>query len=308
MRSLEAMKNRIRSTDKLLSVVKTMKSLAAVNIRQFEQAAASATDYGETIEMGLQVALGHRDDLRLAARPVARPARRESLGTVVVGSDTGMCGSLNDQVASFLLMSIKNYLELDPSRRPILAVGEKVAAILKDEGLPVERTFRVPGSVVGITGVVDEILLDLDAWRRERRLDRVLLFYNQQESGLNFRPRMFKLLPEDREWLETLSRKKWPGSSLPTYTMDREPLFAALVRQHIFISVFRALAYSLASENASRLAAMQRAEKNIEEKLGVLNNEFHQQRQSLITEELLDIISGFEALKSERLSGGQQLF
>ena len=303
MRSLEAMKNRIRSTDKLLSVVKTMKSLAAVNIRQFEQAAASAVDYSGTIEMGLQVALSRRDGLRLTSRP----ARRESLGIVVVGSDTGMCGSLNDQVASFLLILIKNHLELEPFRRPILAVGEKVAAILKDEGLPVEKTFRVPGSVAGITGVVEEVLLDLDAWRRERRLDRVLLFYNQQESGLNYRPRMFKLLPENREWLKTLSQKKWPGASLPTYTMEWAPLFSSLICQYIFISIFRALAYSLASENASRLAAMQRAEKNIEEKLGVLNNEFHQQRQSLITEELLDIISGFEALQSEQPPEEQQL-
>ncbi len=293
---MESMKGRIRSTEKLFSVVKTMKSLAAVNIRQYEQAVESVGDYQRTVEMGLQVVMRHRDDLLIGTRV----APRRSLGAVVIGSDVGMCGSLNDQIASFSLAVIKNYRGLDPQSRPILAVGEKVAAIFHDEGLPVERTFRVPGSVEGITGIVEEILLNIDAWRRERRLDQVLLFFNQQESGVNYRPQQFKLLPEDQEWLENLQQKSWPGPSLPTYTMDWDPLFSALIRQYIFISLFRSLAYSLASENASRLAAMQRAEKNIEEKLEVLNSEFHHQRQTAITEELLDIISGFEALKAER--------
>ena len=294
MRSIESMKSRIRSTEKLFSVVKTMKSLAAVNIRQYEQAVESVGDYRKTVEMGLQVVMRHRDDLQIGARV----APRQSLGAVIIGSDVGMCGSLNDQIAAFSLATIKNYLGLDPQNRPILAVGEKVADILGDEGLPVERTFRVPGSVEGITGIVEQILLDIDSWRRERRIDQVFLFYNQQESGVNYRPQQFKLLPEDQEWLKNLQQKSWPGPSLPTYTMDWDPLFSALIRQYIFISLFRSLAYSLASENASRLASMQRAEKNIEEKLGVLNSEFHQQRQTVITEELLDIISGFEALKN----------
>ncbi|MEA2108402.1 MAG: F0F1 ATP synthase subunit gamma [Pseudomonadota bacterium] len=294
MRGIESMRARIRSTEKLLSVVKTMKSLAAVNIRQYEQAAESVGDYGKTVEMGLQVVMRHRDDLLVGARL----APRQSMGAVVIGSDVGMCGSLNDQIVAFSLAAIKDYLGLDPQKRPILAVGEKVDAILRDEGLPVQRTFRVPGSVEGITSIVGELLLDIDAWRRDLRLDQVFLFFNQQDSGVSYQPRVFKLLPEDQEWLQKLRQKGWPGPSLPTYTMAWDPLFSALIRQYIFISLFRSLAHSLASENASRLAAMQRAEKNIEEKLEVLNGEFHHQRQTAITEELLDIISGFEALEN----------
>lgn len=294
MRGIESMRARIRSTEKLLSVVKTMKSLAAVNIRQYEQAAESVGDYDKTVEMGLQVVMCHRDDLLVGARL----APRQSMGAVVIGSDVGMCGSLNDQIVTFSLAAIKDYLGLDPQKRPILAVGEKVDVILRDEGLPVQRTFRVPGSVEGITSIVGELLLDIDAWRRDLRLDQVFLFFNQQDSGVSYQPRMFKLLPEDQEWLQKLRQKSWQGPSLPTYTMAWDPLFSALIRQYIFISLFRSLAHSLASENASRLAAMQRAEKNIEEKLEVLNGEFHHQRQTAITEELLDIISGFEALEN----------
>ncbi len=73
----------------------------------------------------------------------------------------------------------------------------------------------------------------------------------------------------------------------------------AFVREYLFVSLFKACAESLASENASRLAAMQRAEKNIDELLGDLNRSFHRLRQSGIDEELFDVISGFEALKTD---------
>lgn len=76
----------------------------------------------------------------------------------------------------------------------------------------------------------------------------------------------------------------------------------AFVREYLFVSLFRACAESLASENASRLAAMQRAEKNIDELLEDLNRTFHRLRQSGIDEELFDVISGFEALRENILN------
>jgi len=92
----------------------------------------------------------------------------------------------------------------------------------------------------------------------------------------------------------------WPSRSLPLWTMPRERLFAALLRQYLIVSIFRAGAEALASENASRLASMQGAERNIEDSLGDLRLQFHQHRQMAITGELLDIISGFEALQGGR--------
>ena len=70
-----------------------------------------------------------------------------------------------------------------------------------------------------------------------------------------------------------------------------------MIRQYLFVSIFRAFAESSAAENAGRLASMQGAEKNIEAQLSDLNMQYHRQRQMSITEELLDIVSGFEALK-----------
>jgi len=82
--------------------------------------------------------------------------------------------------------------------------------------------------------------------------------------------------------------------------MDWDDLFASLVREYLFVSLYRAFAESSASENASRLAAMQSAEKNIEDRLEELSTLFNRQRQMTITEELLDILAGFEALKEKK--------
>ena len=81
---------------------------------------------------------------------------------------------------------------------------------------------------------------------------------------------------------------------------DGTTTLRALIREYLFISLFGACAESLASENASRLAAMQRADKNIDELLETLHGTFHRLRQTNIDEELFDVISGFEALAEPR--------
>jgi F-type H+-transporting ATPase subunit gamma len=91
---------------------------------------------------------------------------------------------------------------------------------------------------------------------------------------------------------------------LPEVIGSSTATLRALIHEYLFVSLFRACAESLASENASRLTAMQRAEKNIDELLEDLNKHFHQLRQSGIDEELFDVISGFEALAKERNTTG----
>jgi hypothetical protein len=89
--------------------------------------------------------------------------------------------------------------------------------------------------------------------------------------------------------LADLTREPWPTRILPMFTMDRQALFSELIQQYLFAFLFRAFADSLASENASRLAAMQGAERNIRDRLGDLTRFYYQQRQMSITGELLDI-------------------
>src|SRR5664280_787312 len=108
-----------------------------------------------------------------------------------------------------------------------------------------------------------------------------------------------RLLPLDEKWRQTLSELKWPTNKVPQVLGEIRTTLLELIDGYLFVSLFKACAESLASENSSRLAAMQRAEKNIEEMLDTLNHKFHSLRQSTIDEELFDVVSGFEALKND---------
>jgi len=292
METIEGLKRKIQSTEDLQSVVKTMKSLAAVKIRQYEKAVDALEDYNRTVEMALRVVVRRAHEI--GKRRQVRS--NGSLGAVILGSDQGMCGQLNDQVVTHSLKAMQR-LEMSIDRRRVLAMGLRVSALLDAQGQPVEETFSLPGSVDGITVKVQDLLLRIQAWTDVQGLDQVFLFYSRPVSAATYRPHSVRLLPVDEQWLKTMREKSWPTRMLPMFTMDRERLFWALIQQYLFVSLFRAIAESAASENASRLASMQGAEKNIREQLAELNSRYHQQRQMTITEELLDIVSGFEALK-----------
>ena len=293
MFTLEDLKKRIQSTEDLQSVVKTMKALAAVNIRQYERAVESLQDYNKAVEMGLQIVLQNRPGLPVRARR----APKVRLGAIIFGSDQGMCGPLNDQVVSYAIGTMD---ELRIQEKVLLAIGERVKGRLEDSGHPVTDDLSVPSSVTGITPHVQDLLVEIERWQSEKELHQVFLFYSLHQTGASYRPHHVHLLPVDEEWLKRLRAKSWPTRILPTYTMDWDSLFSALIHEYLFISLFQAFAESLASENASRLASMQAAEKNIEEQLSELKKQFHQMRQMAITEELLDIVAGFEALTSKK--------
>ncbi len=289
METLNALKRRLESTEDLQSVVKSMKALAAASIRQYERAADAVGLWRETVEMGLQIVL--RDSH--AGRPRELEPTGSQVAAIVVGSDQGMCGQFNDDIAAFA----ERHLTQDRSGPAVvLAVGERVAARLHNAGLETERRLEVPHSATGITDSVARILVQAEKWRRENGAGRILLFHNRRRSGASYEPERVPLWPLDMTWLQELAQRPWESRSLPMYRMDRGKLTGRLIQQYLFVVVFRALAESLASEQASRLASMQVAEKDIGERLEELTKRHNQQRQQAITAELLDIIASRESL------------
>lgn len=291
METIESLRRKIAVSQDLREVVKTMKTIAAVSIRQYEKAVASLRQYSHTVEMGMQIVMRGQQEER--AQPWPAPGQR--LGAILFGSELGMCGQFNELLVSYALDRFKE-LQVAKKERSIVAVGARAVSRLEEAGEQVESYFAVPGSVGGITSRVQELLLKIEAWQCPGGIDRVMLFHHQPVSGAVYRPQAVPLLPIDMEWLESLGQKPWPSRVLPTFTMARPRLVYALLGQYLFVSLYRAFAESLASENAARLSSMQAAENNIEERLKELRLRYNQLRQSTITEELLDIVAGFEAL------------
>lgn len=291
MATLQAIRQKMASAEELQSVVKTMKGLAAANIWQYEQAVEALTDYMQTIELGLQIVLQNRS----AQLEIAQPPQNDSLGAIIFGSDQGMCGHFNEQVVNYALDQMAR-LQPTAAPRRLISLGIRVTATLENAGQPLEKSFMMPGSIEGVTPTVQQIVVHLENWRHQQQLGRVVLFHNAPLSGSSYEPQLVHLLPLDLQWLHRLQDKAWQSRTLPTFTMEWPTLLASLIRQYLFTTIYQAIVESLASENASRLASMQAAEKNIDERLEMFTNQYHHERQRSITEELLDVAAGFEAL------------
>ncbi|PIQ29264.1 F0F1 ATP synthase subunit gamma [bacterium (Candidatus Blackallbacteria) CG17_big_fil_post_rev_8_21_14_2_50_48_46] len=287
-----SLRHKIASAQELQSVVRTMKVLAASSIRQYEQAVEALADYVRNIELGLSVCF--RND-KAFYQGKSTPSTRSDIriGAVIFGSDQGLVGPFNEIIVDFALKTLGGHAD----QAEIWAVGERVQTRLQDSKQALMGCFAVPNSVKAITPLITQILIESESRQSQGEVSEFHLFYNRPLSGSIYEPVSQALLPLDQNWMHHLSQIHWPSKNLPTVLGHNRPTLQVLIREYLFVSLFRACAESLASENASRLAAMQRADKNIEELLEDLNGHFYRLRQRGIDEELFDLTSGFEALK-----------
>jgi F-type H+-transporting ATPase subunit gamma len=289
--STASLRRKIASCNDLQSVVRTMKAVAASSIGQYEKSVLALGDYYRTIELGL------RTCLRQIGPGALRTAMKESgvapmVCGVVFGSDQGLVGQFNEVVVDH---AVKTLATLPGSAR-LCAVGERAQARLADAGMATEEHWPVPSSIETITPLVRQVLSQSEELQGQGQLTELHLFYNRPTSGAGYAPVSQRLLPLDEGWVRQLIDIPWPTRMPAQVLGDRVASLRTFLHEFLFISLFRACTESLASENASRLAAMTRADKNIDELLEHLNQSFHRLRQSGIDEELFDVVSGFEAL------------
>ena len=292
----ESLRRKIESAGDLQSVVRTMKAMAASSIGQYEKSVRALGDYYRTIELGLGACFRETTP---ASAIDERMEQREAgaVGAIVFGSDQGLVGQFNDIVADYAIKTLASL----PGKPQIWAVGERVHARLTDSGLSMMGRFPVPNSVKAITPLVGQIQIESEAHRAKHDYTHLYVFHNRPQSGALYEPVSQRLLPFDTAWQKGLAQVGWPTKRVPEVMPGVSVALRALIREYLFISLFRACAESLASENASRLAAMERADKNINELLESLHGTFHRLRQTGIDEELFDVISGFEALSKTRV-------
>ena len=288
---------KIASAAELGAVVRTMKAMAASGIGQYENAVQSLDEYYRTVQLGLAVCL--RTSGPLQGTPAAQ-GRKGAIGAVVFGSDQGLVGQFNEDLRAFVV----EHLGRLPGQKVILAVGERIEGRLAEAGLPAGKAFALPNAIGAITPLVGHILIELEARREKGEIDEVYLFHNSPKAGALYEQVSQHLLPLNEAWRQVLAREPWSTSRLPEVLNGIPQTLPAFLREFLFVSLFRGCAQSLASENASRLAAMQRAEKNIAETMETLNRDFHRLRQSSIDEELFDVVAGFEVLSGPQGSSG----
>lgn len=294
--SVAGLQRKIGGASDLQSVVRTMKALASASIAQYERSTHSLAQYAHTVELGLGVVLRATDSRGPGAQFTdARGPTVGQMGVVVFGSDQGLVGRFNDVAAEHAVAALQE----SPGTPTVWAVGERVFGRLHDAGVAVAGRFAVPGSVNAITPLVGRILQESESLLTSGVIGSLHLVYCRPAEAATLAPVTRRVLPLDARWQRQLTDRQWPGRNVPEAIGPRDATLRALIREHIFVSIFRAAAESLASENASRLAAMQRADRNIDDLLAEFTATYHRVRQDSIDAELFDVVAGFEAVLRE---------
>ncbi|MBB5214952.1 F0F1 ATP synthase subunit gamma [Parapusillimonas granuli] len=292
MASLEELSRHIAVAADLKSVVHTMKAISAVSIHRHEQAARTMKQYLANVEHGLQIVLRTRGR---GAGPSPAPAGRERVAVVLAGSEIGLCGAFNERLTAFARSHLAA-MGVHAGRRLVLTIGARIDAGWRAEAEPPAAHQEAPATVDALTATVGAVLTRLDQWRKDEEVGRLELFFQRQDAGGGTVPAHMPLWPLDQAWLDDVAARPWPSRRLPVVMGDPEAVFRRLVRQLLFARVFTAIIESRTAEHAERLAAMQAADRSIEEKLEELRIAHRLKRQEVITSELLDIVSGYESI------------
>ena len=293
--SIAALRRKIAGAGDLHAVVRTMKALAAASIGDYERSVIALAVYDRTVSLGLGECFRQARASPGATAERTSAGKVDSIDAIVFGSDQGLVGPFNDVIAEHAIGALAGL----PGRAQVWAVGERVQARLQDADLDVRGVYAVTSSVDAIAPLVAQIQIDNETRRARRgpeRITQVHFFHNRPLAASLYEPIGQRLLPLDAAWQRSLADVPWPGKVGPEVLDHGATTLRALIREYLFISLFRACAESLASENASRLAAMERADRNIKDLLEHLQGRFRRLRQGSIDEELFDVTSGYEAL------------
>lgn len=277
-----------RKNDTLTSIrgiVHTMKTLSAINAAPYEQAAQSIESYHQAILQGLASFV-----YRTGGVSVLSEALQPNTQLLVVfGSDHGLCGNYNELLAN----KVVEYREAVPmAKQHILCIGSRMGNALLEQDLSPDVVLMPPASADGVGRLAGDIVTRIERLGSGQALTNLavtLVFTQRQEHGYQETVTR-NLLPLDKSLLQP--EQLWQSRSLPDYTMNSEALLAALIRNHVFASVFRASAEAMVTENATRLSLMQQAEQSVDEQLESVQQELSSVRQDEITNELMDIVIG----------------
>jgi len=296
MDTLDNLSRKIVGAEQLKSVVRTMKALAAANIGQFEMAVKSLDHYYHTVMLGIVAYLKEEKIESITKNRTADVHQERKLCAIVFGSDQGLVGQFNESLLDF----VSKCLGEIAAKKEIWSVGDRIQLSLNTIEIQSTKHFYIPNSVIAIAPFVSQLLAKVQQETENGNINEVYIFYNQPKSRSTYLPVSKRLLPLDEKWRKEISTVEWPTQTIPQVTGGNKATLRALIGEYFFVSLFKACAESLASENASRLNAMQRAEKNIDDLLEDFSHHFHQIRQTSIDEELFDVVTGFEAMITER--------
>lgn len=293
--NLEALERRTRSVHGIRGVVHTMKTLSAINAAPCEQAARAINGYLDVVLTGLQALL----QVSSVAQHPSRSTGSHQL-LLALGTDHGLCGNYNELVAEQVATAVAIPASGGTSTTcQIICVGAQLDDALANLGLESEVVLFTPSSVDGLIRLAGDLVAEIDhlAVGLDTSAVHVQMVYTEPAEHGRQNTVTKTLLPLPSDQISTLRTRDWPSRSRPWFRQSEQSLFAAILRNYLFASVCRSAADAMLTENTARLARMRQAEDAVDEQLETLTVRTRSARQSRITEELQDVIAGFEAVQ-----------
>lgn len=289
--TIEALKKRIKVTEDLREIVGTMKALSSVSILQYEQANTALAQYRRNLQDAFQALI------KQGGLPnMGEKSEQGKQLVILIGTDNGMVGKFNKEIldkakADFKKqgVSLKNTL--------FLTIGKRLGGLAAQSNLKLYAKYAVANSVKMVNTIAETVIMKIDEATRKEHITSVCVWYHKRNKNEPVSVQKQQIIPFDFAAYQKLKDKPWGTNNLPLIPIERKQMFAALLNEYLTIALASQLNYSLAAEHYTRMTNMQNAEKNIDESLEQMNLEYQQERQENITDELIDVISGAEAVK-----------
>jgi F-type H+-transporting ATPase subunit gamma len=294
MASLKDLRNRIASVKATQKITKAMQMVAAAKLRRAQEAAEAARPYSQrmgAVLANIAQAVGTGGD---APQLMTGTGKDDTHLLIVCTAERGLCGGFNSQIARFARDHIRR-LQGEGKTVKIICVGKKGFDILRRDfsALIIERVDLREVKTLAFTHAdgIGKKIIDLF---NDGQFDVCTLFYSEFKSVISQVPTAQQIIPA----AAAVSANEPESGGAAVYEYEPEPgeILSDLIPRNISVQVFRALLENAAGEMGAKMSAMDNATRNAGEMIGKLTITYNRQRQAQITKELIEIISGAEAL------------
>lgn len=285
MSNLKEIRIRITSVSSTMQITNAMKLVSAAKLKRAQDAITQMRPYAEKLQELLSNVSGNLESEVGGAYVQKRPEQRILL--VALASNRGLCGAFNSNI----IKEIKAQLAVNWSGKKVdvITIGKKTMDALKAQGLSIEdkNTLIDSPQYDEVSALGDEIMTDFE----NEKYDRVFVIYNKFRNAASQEVTLEQLLP-----IELPEANVESGAADYIFEPGREEIVMDLIPKTIKTQLFKAVLDSSASEHGARMTSMHKATDNADELRKELRLTYNQARQAAITKEILEIVSGAEAL------------
>jgi len=291
MATLRDIKNRIVGVKSTQKITKAMKMIATAKLRGAQQRIVNARPYANKIgEM-----LSHlTTEDTLQTNPFFASRENNKVCVIVVTADRGLCGAFNTNIIREAVSYINEELKTENASVTVYTVGKKASEYFR------KRNYNIEGKIIGLFSSLEyqstlQIYNDLVSKYLSGEIDKIVMVYNEFVSLIQQRITKAQLLPIP---LVKSSDEEKLHQANYIYEPDQLSIFEHLIPKHLKVQLWRSLLESNAAELSARMTAMDNATTNAQEMIRSLNLTYNKERQAAITKEILEIVSGANALKA----------